>query len=160
QGERRMSRFGRLSLRSTALATLTLFGTPPVIAQSPAPSIAPTRALSIRYPDGKGITPALRQSGWVWTPAVERIAGAGTGRDGLEVADLDVAFQEEGPDVLATVSLRYRNANGPKIKVAAVRVTPDTPVRVDELKAYGVEPVTLSIVPIERAKAYAPEGIS
>jgi hypothetical protein len=156
-----MPYLARPTLTSSLSVCLLLLGAlPAVLAQAPAPAQGPTRALSIRYPDGKGMTPTLRPSGWVWTPAIERIPGADTTRDGLEVANLHVAYQLEGPDVLVTVSLVYRNAGGPKVKVATVRVKPDTPVRVDEMKSYGVEPVTLSIESIAPAKAYAPEGIS
>jgi hypothetical protein len=46
------------------------------------------------------------------------------------------------------------------VKVVTVRVSPDDPVHVNELRTYGVEPITLSLTAIPATVAYAPEAVS
>jgi hypothetical protein len=46
------------------------------------------------------------------------------------------------------------------VKVVTVRISPDDPVHVNELRTYGVEPITLSLTAIPATVAYAPEAVS
>ena len=96
----------------------------------------------------------------MWTPRFPRIAGADTSRNGLSLYALDVAHVVEGPDVVFTVSLFYGNGMQQRVRVADVRATPEQPVRVEQLRAYGVEPVTLSLMVVPPTLAYPTAVIS
>ncbi len=62
--------------------------------------------------------------------------------------------------VLVTISLRYGGPHRNVVKVATVRVSPDAPVQVNELRDYGVEPITLSLVTLVATIAHAPVAVS
>ena len=89
-----------------------------------------------------------------------RIAGADTSSEGMPLTTLDVKHVVDGQDVVVTVSLSYGGPGKNEVKVATVRVGPDRPVHVNELRAFGVEPITLSIVTIPATVEYAPEVLS
>jgi len=119
------------------------------------------RGLSIRYADGRTSTLALRPRGGVMTAIFPRVDGAETAREGMSLNGLDVSHVVEGDAVVVTVSLMYRGGpNTNKLKVTTVRLVTGEPVQIDELRQYGVEPITLSIVPIPPAYAFVPRGIS
>jgi hypothetical protein len=104
------------------------------------------RALSIAYADGRTAVLVLRTQFGMWTPMFPRVAADnGNGNDGAP-RRLDLSGHPEGEDVVVDVSLGYEPVPGDKVLVEQVRVTPRTPVRVEKLRDYGVEPVTLSIV--------------
>jgi hypothetical protein len=128
--------------------------------QSQPPKTDTSRGLTIQYADGAVSTGPLRRSGGMWTPTFPRIAGASTSRDGIPLTTLDVKHVIDGAHVVVTVSLFYGGPGQHGVKVATVRLLPDTPVSVNELRAYGVEPITLSVVPIPASPAYAPEVVS
>jgi hypothetical protein len=94
------------------------------------------------------------------TPSFPRIAGADTSRDGMRLTTLDVSYVVEGADIVVTVTLHYGGPKKNPLKVATVRVSPGAPVMVPELRAHGVEPITVSLVSIPRTAAYVPEAIS
>jgi hypothetical protein len=120
-----------------------------------------SRGISIRYADGKISTRPLRPTGGMWTPYFPQISGADTARDGVPLKSLDVRHVVDGNDVIATVSLVYGSfAGNNRVKVATVRVAPDRPVEVNELKSFGVEPITISLVSIPATYVFAPRGIS
>ena len=80
---------------------------------------------------------------------------------GYVTTALDVSHVAEGDELVVTVSLLYRaGANRSTVPVATVRVAADRPVEVGELRRYGVEPITLSIVSIPATYAFAPRGVS
>jgi hypothetical protein len=130
------------------------------LAQSPIPTTDTSLGLSIQYVDGRITTRPLRSSGGMWTPKFPRIDGADTPREGVPLTTLDVRHVVDGRDVVVTVSLSYGGPRKNEVKVATVRVAPDRPVQVNELRAFGVEPITLSIVPIPATVEYAPEVLS
>jgi hypothetical protein len=120
-----------------------------------------SRGIAIRYADGKISTRPLRPTGGMWTPYFPQISGADTARDGVPLKSLDVRHVVDGNDVIATVSLVYGSfAGNNRVKVATVRVSPDRPVEVNELKSFGVEPITISLVSIPATYVFAPRGIS
>jgi hypothetical protein len=140
------------------VATLLL---PSPTGAQPRPSTADTsRGLSIRYADGRTTTSPVRPSGGMWTPLFPKIPGVDTSRHGVALSTLDVKHAVDGTDVVLDVSLSY---GGPALNltpVATVRVSADAPVQIDELRAYGVEPILVSLVPIPPAAAYAPAAVS
>jgi hypothetical protein len=111
-----------------------------------------SRGLSIQYADGRISTGPVRRTGGMWTSTFPTIAGADTSRNGVGLTTLDVKHVIEGPDVVATVSLYYGGPGQNGVTVATVRLSRDQPVAVIELRTYGVEPITLSLVPIARTR--------
>jgi hypothetical protein len=83
-----------------------------------------------------------------WTPLFPRIAGAVTDRDGLPLAALQLEEAMAGPSVSVTVSLLYGTPHQRRVDVATAYVTADRAVRVDELSAFGVKPIVLSLTPL------------
>jgi hypothetical protein len=118
------------------------------------PESAP--ALRIRYADGRSTTRVLRPKGGMWTPEFPRVAGAQTGRNGHRLAALDVAHVMEGSDAVVTVSLLYGSPHQGRVKVAIVRVASGSTVSIPELRGYGVEPISLSIVHVPLSSTYLP----
>ena len=119
-----------------------------------------SRGFSIRYADGRITTRPLRPRGGMMTAVFPRI-DMETARDGLALSGLDVSHVVEGDELVVTVSLLYRTGtNRATVQVASVRVAADRPVEVGELRRYGVEPITLSIVSIPATYAFAPRGVS
>jgi hypothetical protein len=151
----------RLVAAAIVAVPFALLGLPPSsFAQAPPPKTDTSRGLSIQYADGRISTGPVRRSGGMWTSAFPTIAGADTSRNGVRLTTLDVKHVIDGPDVVATVSLYYGGPGQRGVTVATVRLSQDQRVAVNELRAYGVEPITLSLVAIERTMAYAPEVVS
>jgi hypothetical protein len=129
-------------------------------AQSQPPKTDTSRGLSIQYADGRINTGPVRRTGGMWTPTFPRIPDTDTSREGVPLTTLDVKHVVDGGEVVVTVSLFYGGPGQHGVKVATVRLSGDAPVRVNELRAYGVEPIVLSLVPIPATVAYAPEVVS
>ena len=153
--------------RAVALAGL-LVAPVSALAQPPSTSV-PTcskcstdasRGLMIQFADGRTMTRALRPSGTVWMPKYPRVPEAETSKGGLPLSALHVRHVVDGVDVVVTVSLSYGGPTKNLVDVATVRVRPDTAVQVTELRAYGVEPITLSTVAIPTDVAFMPEATS
>jgi hypothetical protein len=119
-----------------------------------------SRGLSIQYVDGRTTTLPLKPKGGMWTPNFPRIPGSDTTRDGIRLSTIDVKFVVDGADVDVTVSLVYGAPDKDAVKVASVRLSPGTSIRVAELRAYGVEPITLSLVAIPAVDVFPPEAVS
>jgi hypothetical protein len=133
------------------LAFLTASAVQDLTAADPAP-----RALILEYHDGAKITRLLRATGAMWTPAVRRIPGADTARDGKPLAALHLSHVANGDEVTVTVGLAYGAASSTPVLVATVKVAPGKPALVDALRAFGVEPVTLSLGTIATSMPYPP----
>jgi hypothetical protein len=88
------------------------------------------------------------------------MAGADTSRQGIPLTTLDVKHAIDGADVVVTVTLFYGGPGRHGVKVATVRLSDEEPVQVNELRAYGVEPIVLSLVPIAATVAYVPATVS
>ncbi len=132
----------------------------PGLAQAQPLKTDTTRGLSIQYADGRVSTGPVRRTGGMWTDSFPRIAGADTSRNGLPLTTLDIKHIIDGPNVVITVTLYYGGPGQHGVTVATVRLSQDAPIRVDELRTYGVEPVTLSLVKLEPSTAYAPDVVS
>jgi hypothetical protein len=151
------SRFATAHLIAVALAAAL----PPLaLAQQPKPTVDTSRGLTILYADGRVSTRPLRLIGGMWTPYFPRVDGVETSRNGLPLTTLDVKHVVDGDNITVTVSLFYGGVNKNPVEVAKVRLSPGTPVVVNELRSYGVEPITLSISAIPPTTAYVPEGVS
>ena len=131
-----------------------------VFAQTQPPKSDTTRGLSIQYSDGRVSTGPVRRTGGMWTDNFPRIAGASTSRNGVPLTTLDVKHVIDGSNVVVTVTLYYGGPGQHGVTVATVRLPQDAPVRVDELRNYGVEPITLSLVALAPSTSYAPDVIS
>jgi hypothetical protein len=152
--------FGSLAAATARSLVMLLALAAPASAQSSGQATDTGRAFSIQYADGKVFNAPLRPTGGMWTPSFPRIAGADTSRDGVRLTTLDVKYVVEGTDIVVTVGLYYGGPYKNPLKVATVRVSPGAPVVVHELRAYGVEPITLSLVSIPNTVAYVPEAVS
>lgn len=135
---------------------LLLFLATTSAAQPVATSAEGTQALTIQYANGRSSPRVLLPSGGMWTPQFPRIPGAVTTKDGLELKALDVRHVVDGPQVVVTISLLYGAGHSKRVEVAAVRVAPDAPVRVDALRAHGVEPVTIALITLPPTRNSAP----
>jgi hypothetical protein len=146
---------------STTLAFVLAAQVLPSPAGAQPPSTADTsRGLSIRYADGRTVTSPVRPSGGMWTPRFPRIPGVDTSRKGLALSTLDVRHAVDGADVVLHVALSYGGPRQNLTPVATARVSADTPVHINELAAYGVEPILVSLVPLPPGAAYAPAAVS
>ena len=96
----------------------------------------------------------------MWTATFPRLAGADTARSGLPLTTLDIKHVIDGSNVVVTVTLYYGGPGQHGVTVAEVRLSQDEPVRVDELRRYGVEPIPLSLVTLLPSTGYAPDVIS
>jgi hypothetical protein len=129
-------------------------------AQLQPPKTDTARGLSIEYADGRINTGPLRRTGGMWTSDFPRITGADTSRNGVRLTTLDVKHAIDGAEVVVIVSLCYGGPGQNAVTVATLRLAQDKRVVVNELRAYGVEPIAVSVVPITRTIAYAPEATS
>jgi hypothetical protein len=143
-----------------AFAVAALAQPSPTGAQPPTPSTDTSRGLSIRYADGRTVTSPVRRSGGMWTPRFPKTPGVDTSRRGQQLSTLDVKHAIDGPEVVLTVSLSYGGPSQNLTRVATVRLSDEAPVAIDELRAYGVEPIVVSLVPIASTAAYAPAVVS
>ena len=132
----------------------------PQVQSPPAPSIV--RALRVDYADGrKTITSISDRSNVRWTATFPRIAGAKTvTEDGLPLRALQFEEARDGEALHVTLALLYGTPHQRRVQVTTVRVTAETPVRVDALQNFGVLPVTLSIVTLPPAQLHIPSVIS
>ena len=147
----------RLTVATIAASVAAVLALPlPAAAQPQPPKTDTSRGLSIRYADGRVSTGPLRRTGGMWTAEFPTIAGADTSREGVRLTTLDIKHVIDGADVVVTVSLFYGGPGQRGVKVATVRLSGTEPVHVNELRAYGVEPIVLSLVPIAATVAYAP----
>jgi hypothetical protein len=124
-------------------------------------SVDTSRGLAIGYTDGRTIVRALKASGGMWTPYFPRAVGSKPSRDGLPLTTLHIRHVVDGNDVVVTVLLSYGGPWRDPIEVATVRVSPgNAPVHVTELRAHGVDAITLAVVSIPHTPSYVPEAVS
>src|SRR4051812_10283799 len=125
---------------------------------SPAPA---TVALVETWPDGRinyELTSARRAS--MWTPGFTRIAGHAPPSGEKPVYAVQLARVLVGTNIQVDVSVLLGSAEPPGIPVATVIVSPGSRVVVEGLRKYGVQPVTLSMVPVTPMTPYLPSVFS
>jgi len=144
----------------TATAILLLCLAAPAFPQAQPAKTDTTRGLSIQYADGEVTTSPVRRTGGVWINSFPKIAGADTSLNGLPLTTLDIKHVIEGSNVVVTITLFYGGPGQHGVTVATVRLPQAEPIRVEELRRYGVEPITLSLVAVEASTSYAPDVIS
>jgi hypothetical protein len=126
-------------------------------AQPAGDSTGELRALSVRYADGRSTNRVLGTRGRAsWTVTFPRIPNADTSRDGLPLSALQFEEAPDPPNVVVTLALLYGSPHQRRVQVASVRLTDDRPVSVAELEAYGVKPVTLSLVSLPAPQLHLP----
>ncbi len=141
-------------------AILTLCLAASAVAQTQPSKTDPTRGLSIQYADGRVSTGPVRRTGGMWTDTFPRVVGVDTARNGFPLTTLEVKHVIDGSNVVVTVTLYYGGPGQHGVPVKTVRLSQDEPVRIEELRSYGVEPITVSLVTLAPSTAYAPDVIS
>lgn len=115
------------------------------------------RVFSIEYADGRTVKSPVLEKNWnMWTPLFPRVSGADTTKDGLALAALEVGYVVDGRDLAVTVALRYGTPHQKRVPVSTVRLTDERSARVDELITFGVQPITLAIIPVARPQLPIP----
>lgn len=117
------------------------------LAAQPQQPAGVVRTVAIKLADGRVMrcSTDAEPRGSGWTPIVPRIAGAPTLRDGLELSALDHACGRQGGDVTVTIALWYGSPHQRLVPVATIVPREGVTVRVEELRAFGVQPVEISI---------------
>ena len=110
---------------------------------SPVSQSGVPRSLVVTYSDGRIHTHVLTPRGGYWTATFPRSAKPAT-HDGLALAALKVEYVVDG-DVVVTVSLIYGRPHQRTVQIATVKLVEREPSDVNELSAYGVEPITLTL---------------
>jgi hypothetical protein len=132
----------------------------PAAAQQSASPTDTARGLSMLFADGRRVTRPLTASSQAATTGFPTVPGRDTSRDGAPLIGYRVAHVMEGGDALVTVSIQFGPPRKELIKVATIRLSGDRAVSMDELRTFGVEPITFSLVPIAATAAPAPVGVS
>jgi hypothetical protein len=129
------------------------------IAQPLKPGALPpaTVALVEAWPDGRTnyeLTSARRAS--MWTSAFPRVDGYKVPEGVPSVFAVQFARVLVGRDIKVDVSVLLGSAQQPGVPVASVVISPGANVVVDGLAKFGVQPVTLSMVPVAPMTPYLP----
>src|SRR5437588_1272182 len=113
----------------------------------PAPPQTASLALVTTYDDGRATFHLLSEQrrGSFWTPAFNRIESWRLPDGALPVTALQEAWQLSGNDVRVKVSVLRGIAHEQEQPVAEVAVSRGVRVRVSQLRAFGVQPIDLSI---------------
>lgn len=131
-----------------------------VCAQTPAPDSPPAEALRVQYADGKSMVQSIKARGSFYTVNFPRVPDANTDRNGVRLAAMHLRYMRDAQGLRVQFGLSYGSATTNIETVAETRLSGPTPVTVQELRAFGVEPVTLSIVPIREMNVAPPETVS
>ena len=128
----------------TAVISLVALLSPAAQPQQPADVV---RTVAITLADGRVMrcSTDAQPRGSGWTPIVPRIAGVPTSRDGLEVSALAHACGRQAGELTVTISLWYGSPHQRLVPVATIVPREGVTTRVEELRAFGVQPVEISI---------------
>ena len=127
---------------------------------STSPSAA-TVALVETWPDGRTnyeLTSARRAS--MWTPRFPRVEGFTPPQGAVPVYAVQLARVLAGSDIKVEVSVLLGSAEPPGVPVATIVVSPGSRVVVEELRRFGVQPVTLSMMSVVPMTPYLPTVFS
>ena len=124
--------------------------------------VAPaTVALVETWPDGQTnyeLTSPRRAS--MWTPYFPRVEGYKVPEGGTPVFAVQFVRVLVGRDIKVDVSVLLGSAQPPGVPVASVVISPGSKVIVDELRRFGVQPVTLSMADVAPMTPYLPTVVS
>jgi hypothetical protein len=143
---------------SSLPAGAELMPQPPVTADAEMPT---TVALVETWPNGQTnyeLTSPRRAS--MWTPRFPRVDGFTVPDGGTPVFAVQFVRVLVGRDIKVDVSVLLGSAQQPGVLVASVVVSPGATVVVDELRRFGVQPVTLSMADVAPMTPYLPTVVS
>jgi hypothetical protein len=120
-----------------------------------------TVALVEAWPDGRTnyeLTSTRRAS--MWTPVFPRVEGYKLPEGATRVYAVQFVRILVGRDIKVDVSVLLGSAQPPGVPVASVTISPGSQVVIDELRKFGVQPVTLSMVEVAPMTPYLPTVVS
>jgi hypothetical protein len=151
-----MSRGSRVA---SAFVLIAIVSAPLARAQT-TPDPNTIRVFRIEYADGRTIRYPVREKGSnSWTAAFPRVPGAQTESDGLALTALEIGYVVEGRDLVVAVALRYGTPHQKRVPVITFKLSDDHPAHVDELTAFGVQPIILAIESFARPQLQIPAVI-
>lgn len=136
--------------------------TPVAAAQSsPQGGVAPATVVLIeRWPDGRTIYElTTNRRAAMWTPQFPRI-------DGAPQITIEPVFAVqfvrtlEGRNIKVDISVLLGGGRQPGVPVASVTVSPGAEIVVNELAAFGIQPLTLSMATVAPLTPFAPTVVS
>ena len=135
------------------------------VAFAPAAAQAPVAehalVLATTYGDGRTTHAVVTAKGRrAWTPLFLRVPGARPSRGELPVHALNYRSVLQDGAVVIDVSVLRGEAHEQEDHVAQVVVRPGEIVTVEELRAFGVSPVTFSTVPLPPSMLYPPQVLN
>jgi len=131
---------------------------PPLTTEAAIPA---TVALVETWPDGRvnyELSSPRRAS--MWTPVFPRVEGYTLPDGARPVYAVQFARVLAGRDIKVDVSVLLGSAQPPGVPVASVVISPGSHVVVEELRTFGVQPVTLSMVTVAPMTPYLPTVVS
>ena len=131
---------------------------PPLTTEAAIPA---TVALVETWPDGRvnyELSSPRRAS--MWTPVFPRVEGYTLPEGARPVYAVQFARVLAGRDIKVDVSVLLGSAQPPGVPVASVVISPGSHVVVEELRKFGVQPVTLSMVTVAPMTPYLPTVVS
>jgi hypothetical protein len=146
-----------VSLIAAAVLPEAFAGQAPPRAE-PAPA---TVALVERWPNGRVIyelTGPRRAS--MWTPVFPRVDGYKPPEGAKPVHAVQFTRTLVGEAIRVEVSVLLGSTEQPGVPVATVSISPGSEVVVDQLIAFGVQPVTLSMVDVAPLTPFVPTVVS
>lgn len=118
-------------------------------------------ALITTFADGKSKCDLVAaKPGRFWTPTFPRIASSAAPQHGLPIRALQIARELVGSDVRATVSLLRGQSLEQETVVKVATVSRGAHVVVNELRAFGVQPIELTLGEADAEIPFLPSVVS
>jgi len=131
---------------------------PPLTTGAPTPA---TVALVETWPDGRiNYELSSPRRATMWTPVFPRVEGYRLPEGAKPVYAVQLARVLAGRDIKVDVSVLLGSAQPPAVPVASVVISPGSHVVIEELRKFGVQPVTLSMVTVAPMTPYLPTVVS